>query len=290
MAARLTLLVCTLNDRILHVPALLLPQREDVEYVVSFQYTAEMFYHMIPEELYSRSDVHLFPILGSGISANRNNALRHCETELALLADDDARYTDAQLTGVIHYFQSHPDTDIACFQVIDQGGTPLKDYVKQEFDYAHRPSGSYFSSLEIVFRTDAPIPAFDTRFGLGADYLSCGEEEVFLHLAYRQGARIQYVPQILCTIPTIETTGARFAFDKRVRRSKGAVLYMMHGYIGALLRITRQALTLRPWKFARQAWWDMYDGIHYLLHHPLNEGVANEIPLDFQPIETWKIP
>ena len=39
---RLSLLICTINDRITGVPEMLLPERPDVEYVVSFQYTDPM--------------------------------------------------------------------------------------------------------------------------------------------------------------------------------------------------------------------------------------------------------
>ncbi|MBF1075450.1 MAG: glycosyltransferase family 2 protein, partial [Prevotellaceae bacterium] len=82
---RLSLLICTINDRIKSVPQMLLPQRNDVEYVVSFQYTDPMFLDMVPDALRRRSDVHILPFLGAGLSANRNNALRHCSTALAAI-------------------------------------------------------------------------------------------------------------------------------------------------------------------------------------------------------------
>lgn len=286
----LSILVCTINDRIKDVPALLLPKRDDVRYIVSFQYTAAMFLDMIPAELQTRNDVRLLPLPTTGLSSNRNNALRHCSTELALLADDDVRYTHRQLDMLISYFQTHPEVDVACFQAVDAQQRPVKPYATHTFEYRNRPKGAYFSSWEIAFRTDAPIPAFDVRFGLGAPFLSCGEEEIFVHHAACLGAHVQYVPQVLCTIPTSETTGSRFSTDTRVRRSKGAVLYMMHGLIGSFLRITKFALLQPTWRHRLRAWKDMLAGVHYLLRHPLNEGVADEIPLDFQPIDFRKIP
>lgn len=286
----LSILVCTYNDRIKDVPALLLTEREDVCYVVSFQYTANFFLEMVPEVLKQRADVTILPLPSTGLSANRNNALRHCMTELAIIADDDLRYTDEQLTRVIRYFANHSEVDVACFQAYDEEGQPMKDYATRSFSYAERPAGTYFSSWEIAFRVDAPLPPFDTRFGLGAQYLSCGEEEVFIHQAHHLGARVQYVPEQICTVSVRETTGARFLLDTKVRRSKGAVLYMMHGVIGALLRMTKFILMLprvhSRWRF----WKDMLDGMRYILHHPLNEGVADDIPLDFETIEHWNTP
>ena len=289
MQPKLSLLICTINDRIENVPALLLSQREDVCYIVSFQFTAVQFLEMVPSILKERPDVTILPISGIGLSYNRNNALRHCTTELALIVDDDARYTSQQLDMVIRYFSTHPDVDIACFQAIDNNEEPIKSYPTTAFDYSHRPSGSYFSSWEIALRTDAPLPSFDPRFGLGAGYLSCGEEEVFLHQAYRQGARICYEPQVLCSIPSRQTTGAHFSDDVRVRRSKGATLYMMYGFLGALIRITNFALSL-PWKLRWKFWRDMLDGLLYIFSTPLNEGGADDIPLDFQPIDFRKLP
>lgn len=290
MSPRLSILVCTINDRIKSVPDLLLSPRGDVEYVVSFQYTASVFLDMVPTVLKDRADVKIFPLLSTGLSANRNNAFRHCVTELALIADDDVRYTHEQIDMVFRFFAQNPEVDIACFCAEDMNGRPLKDYFPTSFNYRNRPKGCYFTSFEIAFRTDVPLPAFDTRFGLGSPYLACGEEEVFLHQADRWGARIQYFPEVLCTIPSRETTGKRFAVDTKVRRSKGAVLYMMYGLVGALLRITKYALLLPRESRRRRFWKDMLGGIIYILRNPLNEGVADDIPLDFQPIDYWKLP
>ena len=44
----LHVLVCTLDEGITRVPHLLKPEREDVRYVVSFQYTDEKFLSFIP--------------------------------------------------------------------------------------------------------------------------------------------------------------------------------------------------------------------------------------------------
>ena len=305
MVKRLSILICTLNDRVKHVPRVLLTPRDEVCYVVSFQYTDEMFLEMVPPELKEREDVTLLPFPSTGLSANRNNALRHCATPLALIADDDVTYSHEQLDRLIETFDSHPEVDVACFQVKTAEGTFFKRYAAEEFDYGEQPSGTYYSSLEIAFRLDPRLPVFDTRFGLGASYLSCGEEEVFLHQAHKLGLHIRYFPHVICTIPSTLTTGSRFFEDKRVRRSKGAVFYMLYNEVSAFLRIFKTALTLRlpdnyrgvaaslspsalslRWRCFR----DMLDGYFYVMRHPLNESKADDIPLEFQPINIWRMP
>ena len=287
---KLSILICTINDRITSVPDILLPQIEEVCYIVSMQYTDDLFLEQIPSVLHERTDVHVYPYFGAGLSANRNHALKHCTTELAAIADDDVRYTGETLRAAIALASTHPEVDIFCLQVLKEDGSPIRSYAHHQFDYAHQPKGNYFVSYEIIIRTDAALPAFDVRFGLGTSFLGCGDEEVFLYQAHRHGASIKYFPQVLCSIPMTPTTGSQFFTNRKVRHAKGAVLYMMHGFLGSLLRITITAFRL-PSKVSRVSfWWDMFLGIRYIWQNPLNEGVADDIPLDFQPIDITKLP
>lgn len=286
----LSILVSTINDRIAEVPHMLLPPSEQICYVISFQYTDPMFLDMVPEVLKRRSDVRIFPSPGAGLSVNRNNALRNCATELAVIADDDVRYSQESLDALIYLFERHPEVDIFCLQAITPDGKAFKDYSPRPFDYKCAPRGAYYTSFEIALRAGSSLPAFDTRFGLGATYLSCGEEEVFLFQASCMGATVQYYPQVLCTVPTRETTGARFATDRKVRRSKGAVLCLLHSLPSALLRITKTAILRRREISWLTAWKDMFDGLRYVLKHPLNEGTADPIPIEFQPLDLQKLP
>lgn len=261
---RLSLLICTFNEGISNIFDLLLPPSEQVEYVISFQYTDSTYLALIPHTLAERSDVKIVSYKGKGLSANRNHALQHCTTELALICDDDVRYTPDKLSMLIKLFEQHPEVDIALFQVAHPNGAFIKAYAAHSYEYSQRPRGSYVSSCEIALRTSAPYPLFDLRFGLGAPFLACGEEEVWLHQAWLQGSRIRYFPQLLCTIPDEPTTGLCFTSDVRVRRSKGAVLYMIHGFWSSLLRITATALRF-PCSVPRWAYWcDMLAGICYI--------------------------
>lgn len=263
MTPTLSILICTINDRINDVADMLLTPRKDVTYIVSFQYTDTMFLNMIPQVLKDRIDVEILPHPTTGLSLNRNTALSACRSELALVADDDTRYTHEQIDLIINTFRDNPDVEIACFKAQFADGTPLKAYPEISFDYKHTPRGYYYSSIELAFRTDTQLPQFDTRFGLGATFLNCGEEEVFLYHAHCAGLNIRYFPYTMATTRTGETTGARFANDKRARRSKGATLIVIHGIVGGLLRIIKTAVKLPENRW--RALCDMVDGYKYIL-------------------------
>lgn len=274
----ITILICTLNDRIRNVSDVLLEEeRADVRYLVSFQYTDDMFLSMLPPQL-RRHDVEVLPFPATGLSANRNNALSHCATPLALISDDDVRYTTAHIDRIIQLFKTHPKMDIACFR---QG--------------------------KMAIRISQRIPFFDTRFGIGSAYLSCGEEEVLLHQAHRYGLNVNHYDEHIChnaaPIPQPATPWERFPYDKRVRRSWGALQYMLHSTPVAFVRIIIHAMTIslpkaqqspfptettghRRWLYLK----DMLAGLKYIITHSLNESVAEEIPLNFQPINIWKLP
>lgn len=268
----LSVLICTLNDRITTVPRILLPECEDVRYVISFQYTDDLFLDMIPESLRSRRDVSIHSITETGLSRNRNNALRNCTTPFALVCDDDTPFTAETLRGIFAAFLADTSLDVV---VVD--------------------------NCRLAFRVSERIPHFDTRFGLGSAYLSCGEEEVLLHQAKTYGLSIRHLS--FDAHFGERRQWAQMRSEKRVRRSWGALQYMKHSTIVAFFRILYKVFHLRsahyravadeaPFTF-RERWTifcDMLDGLRYIVTHPLNDSIAEEIPLDFQPIDIWRMP
>lgn len=274
--AELSVLICTLNDRIQTVPRILLPECETLHYVVSFQYTDPMFLDMIPEELSRRSDVTLLPFPDVGLSANRNNALRHCSTPYAIISDDDTPFTAQLYHDVLATFHQAPQLDLLVF-----------------------------GDNRLALRPTPRMPQFDTRFGLGSAFLSCGEEEVFIHQAHVLGLNTRHTD--FPSYPAEREPWSLLPTDTRIRRSWGALQYMKHTTVGAFARIIAKALfTPQPqppapsvstplpfsvrltyrWRLFR----DLLDGLRYIITHPLNDAIAEEVPLDFQPIDIWRMP
>lgn len=258
--------ICTINEGIRRVPDVLLAPRKDVRYLVSWQLTGTVNVEL-PEALKpeARPDVSVLQMEGRGLAANRNHALKHATGDIVLLSDDDTRYRGEYFDAVLRNFRRYPKADIICFRAIDRTGKLLKHYAEEPYIYAHRPRGTYFSSVEIAFRRKPDLPFFDERFGLGSKYLACGEEEVFLHDAYKHGHKIIFLPEtIVETEPN--TTGKRFRTLAAVRRSKGAVLCHIHGAAGATLRCLRYATLLPGLTMEQRARFgrDMLSGVKYI--------------------------
>lgn len=256
----LEILICTIDDGINNVINTILPPIGYIRYLISWQRNNDQDIP-VPEQLTSRSDIRIVTLHGKGLSANRNHAIAHAKGDILLLADDDARYRPEYFKTILHAYEENPGADILTFQMVDEMGNPIKPYPTYPYNYAQCPKGCYYSSLEITMLRSDRLPKFDTRFGLGAAYLGCGEEEVFIHAAAQNKLSIRYIPKVIVETER-STTGSRFSTDVKVRRAKGAVLYVLHGYWGAVLRSLKYALHLK--KNALLSFKDMYDGIKYM--------------------------
>ena len=243
----LTLLICTCSNRIERVQKMLLPQHEDIRYVISWQNPPDEESERHYREVFSGRDDVLLTTLKyhSGLSANRNNAFQHWHTEFGLICDDDEVFSVVGLLEIVRQFKRHPRHDILCFKAQNMQGKALREYSSKSFEYSKRPRFTYFCSFEIALRRTAALPYFDERFGLQSAHLCCGEEEVFLEKAHQKGLRIRYIPIFICQTADLTTTTSSENAEK-ILLSKGGVLRLMHGKWNARLRCLKYALTNQP--------------------------------------------
>ena len=234
-------LISTLGERIAQAAKVLLPPMEGVSYVVVWQRNG-IGSDALPAELKEREDVSIVEDNGKGLARSRNIALENATADLLVITDDDNRYDTAAIELIRNAFEKHPTAGLIQFQALTMEGKPLRNYPAFPYTYETRPRGTYFCSVELVMRRKANLPRFDERFGLGAE-LGCGEEEVFVHEAVKRGVKMIYVPQPLVRTDGA-TTGGRFLTDAAVQRAKGAVLCILHGKVGAWLRLCSQVMQL----------------------------------------------
>lgn len=238
---KLNVLICTFDKGIERIPAMLLPPRNDVSYIVSMQYTDNGWLQRVPESLSERKDVSVYFLQGRGLSRNRNNALAHADGDVALIADDDCRYRQDYFDTILRVYTEHPDIDIIQFKINAFDGVPIKKYATYAHPYAKRPRGMYPTSPELTLRVSAVKGklSFNERFGLGSGCLLCGEEDVFLHDAMQAGLSVWYFPYVVVDAPC-ESTGLRVYTDPGVMMAQGAVNYYVHGW-GAWPRMVKFA-------------------------------------------------
>lgn len=259
----LEIAICTLNEGLLHVLDILLPERDDVCYLVAWQCTDVSFDNLADDPRLIRDDVRIVRTESKGLARNRNVAFENARADILLIADDDVRYENVCFDHVIRTFQNNPSLDIACFQACTYEGKPIRNYASHPFQYADQPRGTYFISFEIAVRRASSLPSFDERFGLGAPFLGAGEEEVFLWEAHRRGLNIQYFPLVVVRTDP-QTTGMRMATDASVQRAKGAVLCLMYGPFSAWLRCFKFVYFCSHFPHPHSALREMTRGIKYI--------------------------
>lgn len=244
----LELLICTIDEGIQTVAEHVLPEREDVRYLVSCQYTTARP-PVVPQAL-EREDVTVTFLPGKGLCRNRNHAFSLAQGDILKICDDDEVWMPQYFDAILSAYAHDPELDLAHFQAIG----PRKVYPP-----------SFVSSFEITVRRSSLAGLqFDEHFGLGSQHLCAGEEDVFMHDARQKGLHIRYIAQPICqTDPN--TTGTRIE-NPLLQRSKGAVYYRTGGLLKALCLSTRESLgwmvrrRMNPLKMFRNMLW----GINYI--------------------------
>ena len=237
---KLNILISTHNQKIANVPLLFLPERKDVSYIVSFQYSDDSMLAHIPEE-FKREDVKFAPVQTIGLCKNRNNALLYADGDIALIADDDVKYTNEYFDTIIDIFTNNPKTDVALFKIKTRDeDPPMKRYPISKGSYKV-VKGYYPSSVEMAFRLSSikGKVLFDERFGLGSKYLNSGEEEVFIKDCQIHSLQVNFFPHYVVEHP-YTSTGKKYLTPTSLR-SRGAVSSYLYGF-SAYLRMIKFSL------------------------------------------------
>ena len=251
-----------------------MPQEEGVRYVVVWQ-RRNYNTSCTTDRLRGRIDVTLMEMEGEGLSRSRNKAMdvvvgmlsNPLEDAVVLVADDDERLLPEAFEHIRSAYESRPKLDAALFRLRSSSdGSYFKAYPAEAISYTHRPRYYYPCSCELTMRCRVWQTGvrFDERFGLGAEYLCAGEEDVLLTDIERRGLNVMVLPEDIALTDPL-TTGSR-VLDVKVLRSKGGVYSYQRSLPGAFLRCCREALSLavrhrrNPWQLFREIW----NGVKYI--------------------------
>lgn len=268
----LDIVICTLNEGIRNVYEQLLPPSSGITYIVSMQYDDERFLSFIPEKLKARVDVKLLTLQGHGLCKNRNYALRATSSDYVMITDDDVKFDMEGIKRIANAFDRFPKMDIGLFRLTDYEGKFFKRYpvLPTTFQTAFDELGYYPCSCEMILRRERVVGKifFDERFGLGSDYLMCGEEDVFLADAIRKGMGVVCIPIVIGQTDS-KTTGDNFLNQPSVQRSKGATFFYCFGPLNAFYRIVKETFhyLVRGHLNAGSLFLHMCQGVQYIVRH-----------------------
>lgn len=261
---RLSVLIATCRpDGIERVVAMDLPEVAGVHYWVSWQMHENL---PVPESLASRKDVSVLCTDTIGLSNNRNNLLENATGDVFLIADDDLRYTSAQLVDVIRTFDENPDIEYASFMFT---GADAKIYPSRACPLWPVPKNFSQTSFEVAIRNNSRTATlrYNPFFGLGAPVLRSGEDELLLLRAIRLGLNCRFFPVVITHHEGL-TTGNRKITDNGVLKASGAVIAVQYPFT-AFMRIPLKAYRLHKSgqsSFLRSLRYMTY-GVWYLLRH-----------------------
>lgn len=243
------------------VAAMNLPRINGVRYVISWQcHGGEA--SPVPDALMERADVLVDRFDGTGVSANRNNALLHCEADVILMADDDLRYQPKDLEHVIATFEVHPQLQVAAFRY--RGSR--KTYPTEAVALKRRlPKNYSCTTFELAVRREVTEKVrFNERFGPGAPVWQAGEDERFLYDARRAGLNVMFFP-VDITEHYHPTTGSRPMTTAGICAASGKIVRMEFPW-SWLMRIV-----LKSWREKKRGG-RMWFSLYHQLRGALSDG------------------
>jgi hypothetical protein len=228
---KINLLISTIDEGILNIKNVILNPRDDVDYIVSHQYTREKF-KKIPDELL-RDDVIVSQIPGKGVARSRNNAIRVANGDIGLFADDDAKYEKGYFDLLKNVFLNDPDMSVALFKIKTNDGEPeYKSYPNEKLVLQKKlfSVSTLEMGIDIKKIKDSNI-FFDERFGAGQENIIGSEETIFVEDCLDLGLKVVYFPEFIAQHPHESTINSIPKYDKRRNWVTGAYDCRRNGII-----------------------------------------------------------
>lgn len=238
---RLQVLVCTVASRINGIDTAGYPVIDGVEYIICCQNPACIDISMAKSALEERSDIKVRVFADKGLSVNRNHAFDAATAPYLHVADDDISFCREGLLRVMADFDADPSLDI----ITTRSTMPEARFFPPDgHDLATVYRYYHTISFEISVRRSA-LEAHGIRFsplaGIGAPFLTAGEEELLMYHMLRSGMKGRFADVVLSVHPGL-TTSAHSGAKAGVVRAKGAVMRIVRGSAAALLRYPVEAL------------------------------------------------
>ena len=231
--------------------------KRNVRYIVSWQ---DHQGSDIPPALIQRQDLTIYRFEKSGLSNNRNNAIKYCRGDIILISDDDLRYVDDFASLILHVFEEDKKLDLAVFKI--KYDSPKVYPEKDQILKLPYPKEFYVSSVEIAFRKEKLRDLkFWSELGLGNSFLGCGEDEFFFFSAIKRGFNCKFINKYIA-VHKGSTTGDKV--NTSVLRGQGFVISAVYPF-SFIWRLFLKAIRLKNNKGVRfpKALINLYKGALY---------------------------
>lgn len=219
MKSEISLLVSTMNDRILFLSEL--PIIDNVCYVIVHQISNGFVFTEgisdLIDKLNQRVDICYYPMIELGLSKSRNYALKLCKTKYAYILDDDVKILNDSFGKELPKIMSECGADIICTRIVTDGDEFFKKYTFSGHKYNYFTCAK-ISSIEIflnVFSLREKGVFFDTDFGLGSKFVS-GEEYIFATDCLKKGMTIVHYDYHFLYHPKVSSGSDFFSSDLRI--------------------------------------------------------------------------
>lgn len=136
-----------------------------------------------------------------GVGINRNLAIQLSQADILLFADDDVKYYDGTLQGVIDAFKELPNADVIFFGIDMTRNGEIFDKRRNKVKRLHIWNSLRYGAARMAIRREAMVKkrlAFSTLFGGGCRY-SCGEDTIFIVDCIHSGLHVYSHDYVLGT-------------------------------------------------------------------------------------------
>ncbi len=172
-----------------------------------------------------------------GVGINRNLALQLATADILLFADDDIRYYDSDLQGVIDAFRQLPDADVIFFAIDMTRDGKVFDRRRNRVKRLHLHTAMKFGACRMAVRRASIEKArisFSKLFGGGCIYGS-GEDSVFIRDCLRAGLKLYSHDYVLGACAKDSSTWFT-GYNEKYFYDRGALLACAYPWLKHLMK------------------------------------------------------
>ena len=184
-----------------------------------------------------------------GLSKSRNLALSYSSGDVCVISDDDEIFYDDFSEKLLYFYNKHKNTSLITFN-IDSINNVRKRYFIKKDKRLHFFNIYRYGSARISFKRKFVLTNsifFNITIGAGTKDIPSGEDNLFVKMCLKYGAKPRSVPVSVAKIDDSESNW--FAgFDEKYFAHRGALMKLLHPKIHILMDFQYLVRHKNVWK------------------------------------------